>query len=570
MKHVEGNSELKKLAEGLSIISRVAEGYMKPSNHWVAESIASDLANTVLKLGRKDFLAEWIQNKNIIFSEQNLNKIEAIYGTGFREALENMLYRMETGRNRTTGKDATVNKFLDWINGSVGAVMFFNIRSAALQTISTINFINWGDNNVFKAATAFANQVQFWKDFAYIFNSDMLKQRRAGLQIDVSASELTKAFHDGRSTPQAVIAYLLEKGFLPTQIADSFAIAMGGSTFYRNRLKTYLKQGMSEAKAKEQAWLDFQEIAEETQQSSRPDLISMQQAGVLGRIILAWQNTPMQMTRLTKKALSDLVNRRRRAGMGQFQSDTSNISRIMYYGLIQNLWFGALQTGLMFMMFGWDEDEERKQKLEIRVANGALDTLLRGTGVYGAAISTLKNVILKWREESQKGWNRDDLRIAQEAISLSPPLGSKLRKIMNAVRTEKYNKGVSEKIGLRIENPNLSIAVNLTEALTNIPVARLVNKANNVEEALSGNHDIWQRVALVSGWNRWDVGVKDEELEQAKKEAKEERRIKKKQEKAKDKKIKQAKKVRCVRIKSNGERCKNRTDKKNKRCYAHQ
>ena len=570
VKHVEGNSELKQFAEGLSIISRVAEGYMKPSNHWVAESIASDLANTVLKLGRKDFLAEWIQNKNIIFSEQNLNKIEAIYGTGFREALENMLYRMETGRNRTTGKDATVNKFLDWINGSVGAVMFFNIRSAALQTISTINFINWGDNNVFKAATAFANQVQFWKDFAYIFNSDMLKQRRAGLQIDVSASELTKAFHDGRSTPQAVIAYLLEKGFLPTQIADSFAIAMGGSTFYRNRLKTYLKQGMSEAKAKEQAWLDFQEIAEETQQSSRPDLISMQQAGVLGRIILAWQNTPMQMTRLTKKALSDLVNRRRRAGMGQFQSDTSNISRIMYYGLIQNLWFGALQTGLMFMMFGWDEDEERKQKLEIRVANGALDTLLRGTGVYGAAISTLKNVILKWREESQKGWNRDDLRIAQEAISLSPPLGSKLRKIMNAVRTEKYNKGVSEKIGLRIENPNLSIAVNLTEALTNIPVARLVNKANNVEEALSGNHDIWQRVALVSGWNRWDVGVKDEELEQAKKEAKEERRIKKKQEKAKDKKIKQAKKVRCVRIKSNGERCKNRTDKKNKRCYAHQ
>ena len=141
---------------------------------------------------------------------------------------------------------------------------------------------------------------------------------------------------------------------------------------------------------------------------------------------------------------------------------------------------------------------------------------------------------------------------------------------MNAVRTEKYNKGVSEKIGMRIENPNLSIAVNLTEALTNIPVARLVNKANNVEEALSGNHDIWQRVALVSGWNRWDVGVKDEELEQAKKEAKEERRIKKKQEKAKEKKAKQKKKVRCVRIKSNGERCKNRTDKKNKRCYAHQ
>tara|TARA_R100000805_G_C3606941_1_gene107384 strand:- start:75 stop:1451 length:1377 start_codon:yes stop_codon:yes gene_type:complete len=458
----------------------------------------------------------------------------------------------------------------------------------------------------------------------------MLKQRRAGLQIDVSASELTKAFADGRSKVEAVIAYLLEKGFTPTKMADSFAIALGGATFYRNRLNTYIKQGMSEAKAKKQAFLDFQEIAEETQQSSRPDLISMQQAGVLGRIVLAWQNTPMQMTRLTKKAISDLVNRR--------GNDKANISRIIYYGIAQNIIFGALQTGLMFMLFGNDEDEERKKKLEERVVNGAFDTLLRGTGVYGAAVATLKNVLLKWREESKKGWNREDLNIAQSAIDLSPPIGSKMRKIMNAVRTEKYNKGVSEKIGFRIENPNLSIAANLTEALTNIPVARALDKANNLEEALTGNHDIWQRVALVSGWSRWSLGIKDEELEQAKKEAKEDRRIKKqelkeqkKQEKKKaeeeeKKKVEEEKKkqgikkvrcsaiksdgkrcnmmvetkadtarciyhkiyteeeekkgtdrdndgikeFRCTAIKSNGQRCKNRTENKNKKCYAHQ
>jgi len=439
--------------------------------------------------------------------------------------------------------------------------MFVNIRSAALQTISTVNFINASDNNIFKAAAAFANQKQFWKDFAFIFNSPMLKQRRAGLQIDVSASELTKVFADGKNKPQAVVAWLLEKGFTPTKIADSFAISAGGATFYRNRIKKYIKEGMSEAKAKEQAFLDFQEIAEETQQSSRPDLISMQQAGPMGRIILAWQNTPMQMTRLTKKSLSDLINRRRIKGLNQFQSDKANISRIMYYGLIQNLIFGALQTGLAFLMFGWDEDEERKKKLELRVANGALDTILRGTGVYGAAVSTLKNTLMKWREESQKGWKRDDLNIALEAISLSPPLGSKLRKIISATRTEKYNKGVSEEIGFRIENPNISIAANWTEALLNIPVARVVRKANNVEEAITGNHDIWQRVALISGWNRWDIGVKDEELEEAKQAVKN---------KKKKKKQTTTKKVRCVRIKSNGQRCKNKTDKKNKRCYAHQ
>ena len=459
--------------------------------------------------------------------------------------------------------------------------MFWNIRSAALQTISTVNFINWSDNNIFKASTAFANQPQFWKDFSTIFNSDMLKQRRAGLQIDISASELTRAFADGRSKPEAVIAYLLEKGFTPTKMADSFAIALGGSTFYRNRLNKYVKEGMSEAKAKDQAFLDFQEIAEETQQSSRPDLISMQQAGVLGRIILAWQNTPMQMTRLTKKAMSDLVNRR--------GSDKANISRIIYYGVVQNLIFGALQTGLMFMLFGNDEDEEKKKKMENRVANGAFDTLLRGTGVYGAAVSTLKNVLLKWREESKKGWNRDDMNIAQEAINLSPPMGSKLRKIMNAVRTEKYNKGVSKEIGFRIENPNLSIASNLTEALTNIPLARVVNKANNMEEALTGNHALLQRVALASGWSRWSIGVKDEELEEAKTKAKETRKQKKKEEKAKvkqeenkakeeekkkveEEKEKQGiKKVRCSAIKSDGTRCKITVETKAKsvKCMYH-
>ena len=205
--------------------------------------------------------------KDTVFSKDNLNKIEATYGSLLREALDNILYRMENGGNRIMSKDRTVNRFTEWINGSVGAIMFFNMRSALLQTISTVNFINWNDNNIFKAAAAFANQPQFWKDFAMLFNSDQLKQRRKGLQTDVSASELTKSFAEGGATPRAVINYLLQKGFTPTQIADSFAIAFGGASMYRNRFKKYKKEGMSDKKANEQAMLDFQTIAEETQQS---------------------------------------------------------------------------------------------------------------------------------------------------------------------------------------------------------------------------------------------------------------------------------------------------------------
>lgn len=45
--------------------------------------------------------------------------------------------------------------------------MFFNTRSALLQTISSFNFINWSDNNIVKAGAAFADQKQFWADFAF-------------------------------------------------------------------------------------------------------------------------------------------------------------------------------------------------------------------------------------------------------------------------------------------------------------------------------------------------------------------------------------------------------------------
>jgi hypothetical protein len=46
-----------------------------------------------------------------------------------------------------------------------------------------------------------------------------------------------------------------------------------------------MKEGISQAEAEAKAFNDFREIAEESQQSSRPDRISQQQAGPLGRLI---------------------------------------------------------------------------------------------------------------------------------------------------------------------------------------------------------------------------------------------------------------------------------------------
>ena len=141
--------------------------------------------------------------------------------------------------------------------------------------------------------------------------------------------------------------YILQKGFLPTQIADSFAIASGGATFYRNKINSLVKEGVSEKEAEAIAYREFREIAEESQQSSRPDKISQQQASNVGRVILAFANTPSQYAIIIKKAVSDLKNKR-----GNWKN---NVSKIIYYGAMQNLIFNVLQQALFAVGFGDDE-----------------------------------------------------------------------------------------------------------------------------------------------------------------------------------------------------------------------
>ena len=120
---------------------------------------------------------------------------------------------------------------MNYLNGSVASTMFFNIRSAVLQQMSMVNFINFADNNILAAAKAFANQKQYWSDWATIFNSDFMKQRRGGIKTDVNGAELAASVKNAKNPIEALLKKLLELGFLPTQIGDNIAIATGGATF---------------------------------------------------------------------------------------------------------------------------------------------------------------------------------------------------------------------------------------------------------------------------------------------------------------------------------------------------
>ena len=513
VKAVEQDNELNVFADELGLIQK-GEKYPAPEANWLAGDIKTDILKGLDTTFRKKLMAEFNQNSDIIFSKENLNKIESIYGSKFREALEDSLRRMKSGSNRPVfvGSGARiVNEMMDWLNSSVGAVMFLNMRSGLLQMISNVNFINWGDNNIYKAAKAFASK-DYFPTVLKLMNSDYLVNRRDGLKINVNEAELADAGRQGGI--KGMINYILDKGFAITRIMDTLAIATGGATFFinrkaalQNRVNEKTGKLYTEAEAEQQAFDDFYAIAEETQQSSNPSKISQQQASFAGRIILSFQNVTMQYNRKTKKSIQDLYNRRKKPGMTQRESDLSNMSSIIYYVGMQNLLFQGLQQGLFALAFDDDEEDNEKEKANAAdIINGMSDSLLFGLGFGGAIVSTVKNILIRVADEKEKKTTQYR-EIIWDVFNLSPVLDSKVRKLRTAAKTFDWNMKEIKRRGWSIDNPAYLAISQIISATTNLPIDRALQKLNNIRQATDEQTKTWQRVALFLGWSGWNFGL---------------------------------------------------------------
>jgi len=508
---VESDLELKPFADNVMLVQKNKQ-YPAPGANWLAGDITTDILKGLDTTYRKELMTEFNENVDIIFSKENLNKIEAIYGSKFKESLVDSLRRMKTGSNRPVfvgSGSRIVNEMMDWLNSSVGAVMFLNMRSGLLQLISNVNFINWGDNNIYNAAKAFTSK-DYFPTVLKLLNSDYLVNRRDGLKINVNEAELADAGRQGGI--KGMINYILDKGFAITRIMDSVAIATGGATFFINRKQSLQNRVNSETgklyteqEAEAKTFDDFYAIAEETQQSSNPSRISQQQASLAGRVILSFQNVTMQYNRKTKKSIQDLYNRRTKPGMTQRESDLSNLSSVMYYVAVQNLVFNALQQALFALAFE-DEPEEKDKDKAANIANGMLDSLLFGLGFGGAIVSTVKNVAMKIADESEKKSTqyRD---VVWSVFDISPVLDSKVRKLRTAAKTFDWNMDEIKKRGWSLDNPAYLAISQIVSASTNLPIDRVLRKAMNIGQAFDEETKTWQRVALLLGWSGWNLDL---------------------------------------------------------------
>ena len=172
-----------------------------------------------------------------------------------------------------------------------------------------------------------------------------------------------------------------------------------------------------------------------------------------------------------------------------------------------------------------DDEEEDFDKKKERIINGMVDSALSGGGVGGKAIATTKNTVREFLKQRERGFNADQAYTLLQALSFSPPIGSKLRKIYSSIQTDKFNKDVFLKRGFTLDNPIWGGVGNVIEGVTNAPLGRISNMMLQLDNVLDSRNETWQRLALALGWNTWDLGIKDPDIEAIKDEIKEEKKV---------------------------------------------
>ena len=97
---IRKDKTLRTFANEISLLSKQPNGYLEPDENWNYSTLLLDISKKLIVAQRKKYLAPWIQTVDLVFTPEMMNKLEAIYGKPYREALENMLYSMKTGKNQ--------------------------------------------------------------------------------------------------------------------------------------------------------------------------------------------------------------------------------------------------------------------------------------------------------------------------------------------------------------------------------------------------------------------------------------------------------------------------------------
>ena len=454
-------------------------GILRVGETLVGANPMNDLVDYISNdLYKKNF-ESFNNKKNDIFTDKVRDKVKTEKGSKFYEALDNSLKRMSNGKSVGGPTSKIGQAWNNFLQGSVGVTMFFNLRSAALQTLSILNYATETKSpmkflgNLMKPST--------FSEAKALFNSSYLKERRARAGFDVNANEMLSAARKGNLS--GFTQKLLNKGFIATSAVDSIAVAFGGAAF----IKTEMSNGSTRAEAIK-AW---KEKSEEAQQSSRPDRVSQMQTEPVSKFILAFANTPQQYFRLSQKAFREIR---------QGKNVKGNMAKIGYYMAVQNAIFTAAQSASLALLSGLSGDDEEDKKA-LSAYNSMMGTVLRGMGLIGAVADAGKNVIFEaYRQEGKK--NPDHIATALKSLSVSPPLNRKVQDLVAIGRAYNYDN----------EDKEIT-AVSRAAAFANLPADWFVKKGKAIKELQDDQYTKFAAFMQLAGWSEYQFSKKEKDDE---------------------------------------------------------
>ena len=135
-----------------------------------------------------------------------------------------------------------------------------------------------------------------------------------------------------------------------------------------------------------------------------------------------------------------------------------------------------------------------------------VDSILRGLGYGGAAVATVKDVIIKLTQQGAKKNPKYEDAVS-EVFNFSPAIDSKVRKLRSAAKTFSWNRKEIKSRGFNLDNPAYLSIAQIISATTNIPLDRAARIMMNLKQAVDKDTEIWQRVALMFGYSGWELGL---------------------------------------------------------------
>ena len=438
-------------------------------------SLVRDVANYTGDHGplRTAAFLDFSKTLSSMMSKDNQNKMRLALGEKWVHGMKDATRAIVTGEISKQIKDPTARSMYNWVRNSVANIMFWNTRSAILQLISAANYMEgdpfaWAQNGM----DYMTNRKLRDDILAELETTKWLKNRKQTGATDPIFDDVLRS--QSNTAYEKAWQKFTAQGYKLTKWGDAIAIQAGGMPFIVGRVKAGLTV--------KDAVAEFISKAEESQQSARPERLSVQQRNTFGKLILSFLNTPLQYGRVTSRALKDAT-----VPGTPTSVRAAAVRKAAYYTAFSAGVFGGLQQ----MISPFSDDDEDKGKFW----EGLLKSMLSYMGVQGKVASAVYDVA----SAEAKGKKPDVKKAVIDAI---PALSTKVRHAEIAAGTKKVYEP-SE--GLLEDLPLWVVQAASAAHLTGVPMDRAIYIAAQIDDFVASDLGAVDRVLRLLGWSRSSI-----------------------------------------------------------------